>query len=437
VRVIEVTDEQVHLEVPDDPRDAPRIIPRDLIRFGNEARSWFAWDMKMKQPRAPYNGYAGTVQWGRDAVSWDNRVGTTYAQVIDALNGSVNGHLDVTWRWGWVEHDDGSKTPEQPRELYPMCIIPHEDFSPEPGLILIDLDDVIEPRGDGTATMTREAWDVICRSDAYAEVSSSMTGAHVLIRGRIPSFVDGVVVMEDLEQRGHCEIRGYPGDGRVIGTTWMHIEGRPRHAVPHDQDAIDALAEDLLPDEDQLSDEEQAAAVFDAHETEVKGDESGSSPSRSAYYDLDPVPIANTGPFAIHGRNGQGPHPVHGGTKSDDSESTNFGVDRDKGWNCWAHEGGAGGALHLIAVLEGIRDCDNAADVMHHPRDALKTCLAARDKYTNGELDDEDPPTIALKGVCEVQRLDYPADGPLDRGTYAIARGLYDHMGDGNGGDGQ
>jgi hypothetical protein len=319
-----------------------------------------------------------------------------------------------------------------------MCIIPHKDFSPDPGLILIDLDDVIEPHGDGTATMTREAWDIICRFDAYAEVSSSLTGAHVLVRGCIPSFVDGVTVMEDLEQGGHCEIRGYPGDGRVIGTTWMHIDGRPRHAVPHDQNAIDTLAEDLIPDEDQLSDEEQAAAVFDAHETGVKDDLSGSSTSRSAYYDLNPVPIAHRGLFAAHGRNGQGPHPVHGGTSTPDEKSTNFGVDADDGWKCWAHDDG-GGALQLIAVLEGIRDCGDASDVMRDPHDALEVCLAARDKYTNGELDGENPPTVALKGVCEVQRLDYPANGPLDRGTYSIARGLYDHMGagDGNGGDEQ
>ena len=53
--------------------------------------------------------------------------------------------------------------------------------------------------------------------------------------------------------------------------------------------------------------------------------------------------------------------------------------------------------------------------------------LAARDEYSN-ELDDEDPPTVALKGVCEVQNLDYSEDGALDTGTYRIARGLYDAM---------
>jgi hypothetical protein len=64
---------------------------------------------------------------------------------------------------------------------------------------------------------------------------------------------------------------------------------------------------------------------------------------------------------------------------------------------------------------------------MQDPEDALQVCLAARDEYSSG-LDDEDPPTVALKGVCEVQNLDYPEDGALDSGTSEIARGLYETM---------
>jgi hypothetical protein len=53
--------------------------------------------------------------------------------------------------------------------------------------------------------------------------------------------------------------------------------------------------------------------------------------------------------------------------------------------------------------------------------------LAARDEYSSG-LDDEDPPTVALKNVCEVQNLDYSEEGPLDSGMYEITRGLFDAM---------
>jgi hypothetical protein len=48
--------------------------------------------------------------------------------------------------------------------------------------------------------MTREGWDVIQSLGGYAEVSRSMTGAHVFVKGRTPSDVDGRKIMEDLER---------------------------------------------------------------------------------------------------------------------------------------------------------------------------------------------------------------------------------------------
>jgi len=187
---------------------------------------------------------------------------------------------------------------------------------------------------------------------------------------------------------------------------------------------IDELVDEYIDEEDQLSDQEQAAAVIERYQSQIRGNQSGGSQSK--YYDLDPVQIANTGPFRAYGRNGQGPHPVHGATTSyhnsgpDDKDSTNFGVDSQNGRKCCPHDDG-GGALHLIAVLEDIRDCGNAADVMQDPKDALRVCLAASDEYSSDLY--EDPPTVALKSVCEVQNLDYSEDGALDSGIYEIALG--------------
>ncbi|RQG95775.1 hypothetical protein [Natrarchaeobius chitinivorans] len=410
VEVLEITDEHVVLDLPDDVRDADRVIPQDLIEFGNEARSWFLWDMETKQPRAPMtkNGYAGTCAWGRDAVSMDARAGARYGDVAHC----IDGHVDDDWWW-----DDD----EDPTELWPMCIVPHADFSPEPGLVFVDLDDVIEPQGDGTGRMTREAWDIIQSLDGYAEVSSSKTGAHVFVRGQVPSKVDGKTVLKELDT-GHVEVYGYPANGCVMGTTWLHINETPV-AVPHNQDEVGAVIDDLLDEEEMLTDEEQAEQLFDRRKSRVRSGENGSS--RSAYYDLDPEPIAHQPPFSTHESNGRGPHPVHGGTSTPDEDSTNFTVDRHDGWKCWAHDDG-GGALQLIAVMEGIRDCGDAADVLDDPVDALKVCLAARDKYA--DLDDERPPTIALKGVCEVQDLDYNESGQLEYSTYKLARDLYGKM---------
>ena len=117
VRVDEVTDEHVVLELPDSVHDADRVIPQDLIEFGQTARNWFCWDLEQKQPRAPFNdGYAGTVKWGRDSVSWDNRVGGRFGDVMEALNGTVNGHVDPAWYWGTTDNGEAV----EPHPLYPM-----------------------------------------------------------------------------------------------------------------------------------------------------------------------------------------------------------------------------------------------------------------------------------------------------------------------------
>ncbi|WP_121820582.1 hypothetical protein [Halostella salina] len=432
VKVIEVGEEYVTLDVPESVHDAERVIPADLVEIGQDARNWFAWDLEEKQPRAPYTnpGYAGAAQWGRENVSWDSRAGGTFEDVIDALDGTVNGHINDSWRWGTVEDDDGNEHREDPRPLYPMAIVPHLDFQPdEDPLMLVDLDDVIEPQDDGTALMTREAWDLIQELDAYTEVSTSMTGVHVFVRAELPGFVDGKKVQEDLTQSlpsgevGHVEVYGAPANGRVMGTTWMHIDATPRHDVPERQATIDDIVDEHLDDDDTLTPAEQAQAAFDDR---AEGSDIDSSKSKSAYYSLNPEPIAQTGPFRAHAVNGEGPHPVHGGTSTPDAKSTNFGVDTNDGWKCWAHEDG-GGALQLIAVIEGIRSCGNASDVMQDPVDALRVCLAARDKHATA-LEDEKPPTMALKGVLGVQGVDYKEDGQLSKANYALAIGLFEEM---------
>jgi len=424
VEVVEISEDTVTLDLPEDPRDCSRVIPEDLIDIGRAAWNWFAWDLQKKQPRAPHKngGYAGGTQWGSDNVSWDGgRTGSTFGEVLDSLNDEVNGCIDPKWQW---PDGDGEGVPdEDPRPLYPMAIVPHSRFQPDPALMLIDLDDVINPE---TGKMTREAWNVITRLDGFAEVSTSMTGVHVLVRARLPAGLESKKVIEDLDEGGQIEVYGYPGDGRPIGTTWMHIDKTPRDAVPHAQAVVEELIDEHVDEDEKLSEEEQAKAALDTRKTRTRVQIGSSGSHRSAYYALNPVPIAQTGTFAAHASGGQGPHPVHGGTTTPDSESTNFSVSKSEGWNCFAHDDG-GGALQLIAVLEGIRSCGNASDVMQDPVDAMTTCLAARDKYTT-DLDDENPPTAALKGVAEVMGLDYPDDGALPRATYQVVRDIWDDM---------
>lgn len=414
VEVLDVGDDRVLLDLPADIRDCNRTIPQDAIQWGSDHLAWFAWDMKKKQPRSPHGDeYAGPIKWGRDNVSWHDRAGSNYARVLQSLDGNGNGYHDPGWRFN----------DETPRDLYPMLIIPHADFiQDDEGLILIDLDDVVNVRDDGIGELTHEAWNVVKTIDAFTEVSVSQTGLHVLVKGRMPEFVDGKKVIEDLDNGGQIEIYGYPANGRIIGTTWAHVEHTPAK-IPNRQDELDELVNQLIDEEDKLTPEEQAQRVVNERQNTQTD-----TTNPSDYYDIDTQKIADTGPFARHGDGTRGPHPYHGGTSTPDKKSTNFYLD-DGSWCCYAHDDG-GGALQLIAVLERIRKCGNASDVMSDPVDALRVCLAARDKYVNGSLDDADPPLIALKGVLHVMDITPKTkdNGMLRWTQYKAARSYFDEM---------
>jgi len=418
VTVEAISTEQVQLRLPEDIKDCSRQIPRDLIVFGNEASAWFCWDMEKKQPRAPAtnSGYAGPVQWGDENVSQWDRQGARLDRVIAELEWRPNGCLNP--RWEFLANED-------PRLLYPMLIVPHERFSPDPGIVLLDFDDVIEIVDETTGYLTKEAWDLIQQIDAPAFISSSKTGLHVIVRGRIPDCIEGVSAELELSKRGKIDVYGYPGDGRVIGGTWAHIEATPQDAVPEATNVVADLAEEYARDDDKISEQERREEIL--KELEGGGNDDTNT-YRSPYFDENPKKVARQPPFSKHmretARGLNGPHPVHGGTSNDDRDSTNFLVDND-GWNCFVPGHGGGGALHLVAVIEDIRSCNNVDDLFDDPIDVLRTCLAARDKYYS-ELETADPPTQALRGVLASHDYDYPTDDKLPYQQYKFARQLYD-----------
>lgn len=430
VQVLEVRDDAVILDLPDDITDCPRCIPQDAIEFGNAAKAWFMWNMETKQPRAPHtpsvvwdfvgDGFAGHCKWGQDEVAAWKRSGSRFEDVWCSLDGNVNGFHHPSWEW-----PDG----EEPQPLYPMLVVPHNYFSPEPGLILFDFDDVITVREDGTGMMTRESWGIIQRLDSYGEVSVSMEGVHVIVRGRIPDWVDGVSAEIQLEH-GHIDVYGYPGNGRIIASTWAHIEETPV-AVPERQSEVEEVLDEHVDDDEKLSDEEVVNRKVEDRKRALLQSGSADSSSRSRYYDaFDVGGIADVYPFSEYKQSsGHGPHPVHGGTDNDDSESINFQIDAKKNqWCCYKHDMEGGGPLELIAVMEGVRKCGNQSDVMQDPEAALKTCLHARDKYADGALDDETPPTVALKGALLAAGADEVPDGKLSREQFRIAMDAYENM---------
>ena len=412
VEFLEVTEKEVVLDLPADIRDCERVIPRDAVTFGDESNSWFLWDMEEKVPRSPHrkDGYAGRVRWGRDNVSENDRAGSTFMDTLTAINTSVrSGSFDESWRW----HDDD----EGARPLFPLMIMPHADFSPEPGLIFFDFDDVIRKHDDGTGSLSREAWDIIQKFGGYAEVSTSKTGVHMFLRGRLPDFVGQKAVIE-FDGPGELELWGYPGNGRITGTTWAHIGGTEKQ-FPH----VDEELRDFL--DENIDEEEKEANRNDNNSTPSGAANPSGSASRSLYWGVSLKRVVSGTTYTRHTKYGtNGPHPKHGGTTCKDSESTNFGVDNG-GWQCWKHDS-TGGALQMIAILEGICSCKEADRLHEDPTKMLKTCLRMRDDWNVGITEDDNPPTMALKGVLEIMNKDYPDRGKLSKTKYRYARKMYD-----------
>jgi hypothetical protein len=101
-------------------------------------------------------------------------------------------------------------------------------------------------------------------------------------------------------------------------------------------------------------------------------------------------------------------------------------------WNCFVPTHGGGGPLELIAVMEGICGCEDAQKgyLKANPEKMLKTCLLARDKYANGQIDDEQPPYIALVGVARKMDLIFEDDARMEltRDALHLAKKIYRSM---------
>jgi len=296
-------------------------------------------------------------------------------------------------------------------------------------LLFVDLDDVIV-----NGEITAEAWDILQRLGGYAEVSRSYddpekqeSGAHAWVRASLPDGYGKFIA--DLE--GHGQIELYDR-GRMTGCTWRHIEETPLDAVPSAQETVESLIDKYGTEEEPPK--ADGGTTTSANNTAVNNDYRKKD---NPYFQLDITDVADTGAFSTyrndsrnpaHG-NWQGPHPKHGGTSTPDRESTNFHVDPTDGcWHCFAHDSG-GGALALIAVLEGETQCRYAQTVYSDGETLLQACLAARDNYAP-ELEGESPPYAALVYVAKEMGLDF-ADADVEilgDTAYNVANRVYKDM---------
>lgn len=115
-----------------------------------------------------------------------------------------------------------------------------EDF------LFIDLDDVRDP---DTGALHPAAIEIIDAADSYAQVSTSGTGVHVFVRGRLPDEYQTIqTTLEDTDEFPDAEIEVYDND-RLVAMTGDHIEGTPE-TVNENPDLISTLADEYATEAD-------------------------------------------------------------------------------------------------------------------------------------------------------------------------------------------
>lgn len=406
-----------------------------------EAEMWVVWAPdEGKVALAPWqHKHMYPADWSKDGPH-DPRTDYNQASNVADMSPEL-----IDKRWPFPD--------EPPEEVLPAVLLPPDEVDND--YCFVDLDDVII---DGE--ITEEAWDILSDLGGYAEVSKSfvkgqdVAGVHAWVRGELPDGYGNFIA--PLEGEGQIEIYDH---GRMTGGTWRHVRGAPKDTVPDAQDTIEALIEryevkscpqcDTDIRKRELPNSEPACPECGyeftkkpgVKETIPKTPDSGNKlpKEQNEYYNIDVRKVANTGDFQSYrtaaanpvNNKWQGPHPIHAATSNgkDDEKSVNFIVDPNSNqWYCFAHQIG-GGALQLIAQLEGITTCGNS-DEIHDDRDKLlQTVFAARNEYgMNGEK----PPYQAMVRLAEMMDMPFadPEEEILGKITYKHTRAAFDEFED-------
>lgn len=417
--------------------------PEDL----REMDIWALWDLREKMPKAPWaTDDMYRAGWG-DGVVDDSDSRMTERPETDYETARMYARLppeelDKSHSFPRTDENDDLIDHPIPERVVETILLPHNPLPTRPPLMQVDLDDVINAEtGETTAEVAR----LLDRLGGYAEISCSETGIHVYVRGWLPDGLGKFIV--PLNDGGSIELYDH---GRFCACTWQHINGTP-YSVPERQDVIDEL---ILEYEDEQHrnrrlkaeqrkgvererrrDETPLGALNRVTAALTDRDSENGDTKQNPYYGLSIEQVADTGQFAAYRRDApgdslQGPHPKHGPIHSDPEECSNFVVDDDKGWFCFADNDG-GGTLELIAVLEDLLPCGSASTLHTRPRKLLAACLLARDEYSDGGLDGETPPYDVLVAVAQEHDLPMrdPDEGVLGRFGHSAARMVYDRLG--------
>lgn len=396
-------------------RSKDRVVPEWL----KDRELWLLWNTVEKMPMAPWaTGHSYRAKWGKDA---EKRPETDYetAKMVAEM-----GPETIHESYPFPTDDDGS--PQLPDRVAPTIFLPHE--TADPPLMLVDFDDVRDPE---TGRITDEVADIVDSLDSYTEISRSGEGLHLFVRAALPDGLGKFIA--PLDAAGDIELYDH---GRFVGATWDHLAGTPTE-IAEAQDVVDTLVEHYATESHRKrmgrADDDTSGDATDATDGVSIPSIGGGDGDRSPYFDLDAESVTAGTTFDQYkertpGPDTQGPHPAHGGTSSDDADSTNFFLpDSGETWYCHAHDT-SGNGLSLLATVEGVIDCRDAGDLWEKPLKMLKTCLHARERgYVT---DDADPPYAALVGVAKAAELDMknPGDGVLGEDAYRLARIIYDDM---------
>lgn len=385
-------------------------IPPVLKEFAH----WVLWTVAdgKKLPFAPWErGDLYPVKWGADAA--------------------VRPETDWETAFRYWQHRESYAAPDSvtPEQVLPGPLLLHDPL--DPPLMLVDFDDVRDPE---SGAVSDEAVDIVNRLGGFCEISQSGTGLHVLVRAELPGglgkFIESLNDIGDIEMYDH---------GRIIGTTWRHVEGTPSDAIPECQDVVDELIKEYESQETRKRRvQTQPNSNFSGGGASPSGGhDNDSSGDRSPYFDIDIRNVADTGVFKQHRDGWDGPHPEHGPQHSELADCTNFGIEpHSDHWFCFAHNSG-GRAIELAAVMcDAVDiDCDavprNAGSegwLRENPEALLKTCLYLREE---GVVDDDAAaPYDALVAVAELEDLHIQNrdDGILGDANKQVAAAIFDEL---------
>ena len=294
-----------------------------------ELEIWVCWarDSKgRKRPRAPWlDGHAYPVSWGEDA---ERRPETDFETALkySQLRGFELEAMGLDFE------------PDIPTEtLEPGLILPHaSDVDDDRRLVQVDLDDVRDPE---TGELHPEAERIVDASDAYASVSVSGEGVHVLVWGRLPRSKGKYIAELDDEPfvGDSCPQVEVYDHGRHVALTGDHLPGTPLE-IPERLDLLTAIM--LYPDATADSGDDAADDADRLSDPPSSGMKPRGSSGESPYYSHPLTDFALPSHNVDERRNEvQGAHPVHGGTSSSDAESSNYNIDKRKNmWHCFAHD---------------------------------------------------------------------------------------------------